>query len=379
MPKRILIFSTTYFPLVGGAEVAVKEITDRLSDWQFDLIAAKLKPDLDSFEKIGRANVYRVGWGCFWDKYLFPFSAYFKAKKLHKENNYQVVQAIMAFYAGLAALFFKWTYPETKYLLTMQSGDSDLFIWLRTWFWHPLYRKIYTKPDYIQAISRFLVKRARKYGYRGGVEIVPNGVDLNKFSISNSQFLIQNIKDELRIKPNEKIIITVSRLAKKNGVSDLIKAGKYLDFPFKILILGLGKEEKKLKKLAKKLNLRNEILFLGHVSHQELPRYYFMSDIFARPSLSEGLGNVFLEAMAIGVPIIGTPVGGIPDFLIDGETGLFCQVNNPQSIAEKIKQVLDDEQLREKIIGNGLKLVQKKYDWNLIAQKMEKIYLKLYD
>jgi glycosyltransferase involved in cell wall biosynthesis len=89
------------------------------------------------------------------------------------------------------------------------------------------------------------------------------------------------------------------------------------------------------------------------------------------------LGNVFLEAMATGLPIIGTPVGGIPDFLIDRKTGLFCQVKNPQSIAQKIKEILEDDNLRKYLASNGLKLVREKYDWDKIALKMKKIFKKL--
>jgi glycosyltransferase involved in cell wall biosynthesis len=89
------------------------------------------------------------------------------------------------------------------------------------------------------------------------------------------------------------------------------------------------------------------------------------------------LGNVFLEAMATGLPIIGTPVGGIPDFLIDRKTGLFCQIKNPQSIAQKIKEILEDDNLRKHLAKNGLRLVREKYDWDKISQKMNKIYHQL--
>ena len=365
----------TYLPLVGGAEIAVKEITDRLVDFEFDLVAARLDKKISSFERIGRINIYRVGRGCVLDKYLFPFLAYFRAKELHQKNNYQIVQAIMAFYAGLAALFFKWRFRRVKYLLTMQSGDSDLFIWLRTWFWRPIYKKIYTEPDYIQAISRFLFKRARKYGYRGEGEIVPNGVDIKKFSPGFNQLAL---KKKLGIKQGEKIIVTVSRLVKKNGVDDLIKAGQYLNFPFKILIAGCGPDEKKLKRLAKELNLGDKVLFLGLIGHNNLREYISLGHVFVRPSLSEGLGNVFLEAMATGVPVIGTRVGGIPDFLKDGETGLFCQVRNPRSIAGKIKEILRNQSLRKTLAKNGLALIRSGYyDWKSIALKMNKIYQRI--
>jgi len=370
---RILIFSMTYLPFVGGAEMAVKEITDRLNDFNFDLITTRFDRKLPKFEKIGNLNIYRVGSGWLLDKYLFPWLAYFKAKKLHQKNNYQIVQAIMAFYAGLAALFFKWKYPQVKYLLTMQSGDSDFFIWLRTWFWYPLYRQIYTKPDYIQAISHFLLARAQKYGYRGEGEIVPNGVDIEKFKKQDSQ-IIQGLKSELDIKPEEKVILTVSRLVKKNGVDDLIKAGKLLDFPFKMIIIGKGPEERKLKRLAKKI--KDKVIFLGHIQYDNLPKYYSIADVFVRPSLSEGFGNVFLEALACGLPIIGTATGGSAvHILFENKAGLYCEVNNPKHIAKQIKMSVSNDM--SKSVQNGQKMIQEGYTWDGIALRMDKIFQKL--
>jgi len=371
---RILIFSITYLPFVGGAEMAVKETTGRLNDFNFDLITARLDKKLPKFEKMGNLNIYRVGFGWLLDKYLFPWLAYFQAKKLHQKRNYQIVQAIMAFYAGLAALFFKWKYPQVKYLLTMQSGDSDFFIWLRTWFWYPLYKKIYTKPDYIQAISRFLLVRAQRYGYRGEGEIVPNGVDIEKFKKQDSQ-IIQSLKSELKIGPDEKIILTVSRLVKKNGVDDLIKAGKLLDFPFKVIIIGKGSAEKKLKRLAKEI--KDKVIFLGHIQYNDLPKYYSIADVFVRPSLSEGFGNVFLEALACGTPIIGTATGGSAVCVFfENKAGLCCEVNNPRHVAEKIKISVSNDM--SKSVQNGQEMIKERYTWNIIAKKTEKIYQKLF-
>jgi len=115
-----------------------------------------------------------------------------------------------------------------------------------------------------------------------------------------------------------------------------------------------------------------------------MPLFLKISDVFIRPSLSEGLGNSFLEAMAAKIPVIATPVGGIPDFLFDPEknpdrppTGLFCNARDPQGIAEKIKIFLENNNLRQKIIVNARELVVKNYDWQLIAEKMGRIFEKL--
>ena len=105
---RILIFSTAYFPFVGGAEVAVKEITDRISDHEFDMITARMSRKIPKFEKMGNVIVYRVGIGIpFFDKALLAILGHFKALKLHSKHSYGLVWSIMASYSGFAALAFK--------------------------------------------------------------------------------------------------------------------------------------------------------------------------------------------------------------------------------------------------------------------------------
>ncbi|MBU2472946.1 glycosyltransferase family 4 protein, partial [Patescibacteria group bacterium] len=370
--KKVLIFSTAYLPLVGGAEIAVDEITKRLPNWQFDLITAKIQSDLKKEEKINNVNIYRIGFGMNIDKYFLPFLGLWKAKQLEKKNKYNLTWSIMASYGGFLGLRFKKKYPNKKWLLTLQEGDSPEYILKRVGIFKKWFYQIFEKADYIQAISLFLYNWAMDNGAKKG-EIVPNGVDIDKFKKVNSG----DLRKKLNIKEKEKIILTVSRLVKKNGINDLIKAGQYLDFPFKILIIGKGPDEKELKRLAKKLGLQDKIIFIGHIKYGELPKYYALADVFVRSSLSEGLGNVFLEAMTAGLAIIGTKVGGISDFLKDGETGLFCKIRNPKSIAQKIKEIFDNPSLRKNLAKNGLELVKEKYSWDKISLKMEKIFKKL--
>jgi glycosyltransferase involved in cell wall biosynthesis len=376
---RILIFSTAYFPLVGGAEIAIKEITDRLKHHQFDLITSCFSKNNAKEEKMENIAVYRVGLGMKFDKYLLPILGFLKAKKLFKKNKYSLIWSINASQAGLAALFSKMKSPKLPFLLTLQEGSSEQRIFRRRWIVWPLFKLIFKKADYIQTISKHLANFGKKMRAHCPIEVVPNGVNIEKFEkiLKTSEQERQRLRTELHIKDEEKVIITVSRLALKNAIEDLIQSLKYLSLPVKLLILGTGFEEKKLSNLSKKLDLENKVLFLGLVPPDEVPKYLAISDVFVRPSISEGLGNVFLEAMAAGVPIIGTPVGGIPDFLKNGETGLFCQVRSPKSIAEAIKKILEDKNLRDKLIENGKKLVEENYSWDNIAVKMNKIFNRL--
>ncbi len=381
--KRILIFSTAYFPLVGGAEVAVKEITDRIKEYQFDLITARIRPKLSPKDRFGRVNIFRVGLGIgFLDKLLLPFLGLAKAIQLDKKANYPIIWALMASQGGIAAAFFKLLKPDKKLLLTLQEGDTEShlkrYVFNLDWLYRLLIRPFHFLPikkaDYLTAISNYLKERAVQSGAKGPIKIVPNGVDIEKFSPGYNP---KELKNALGIGQRERVILTISRLVKKNAVADLIRSAKYLDSSHRILIIGDGPDREKLVKLAKKQELEQRILFLGEIDHSRLREYIALADVFVRPSLSEGLGNVFLEAMASGAPIVGTPVGGIPDFLKDRETGLFCQVGNPRDIAKKIKKILKDDELRKQLTKNGLALVRQKYSWKFIARQMEKIFNKL--
>lgn len=376
MKKRILIFSTAYLPLVGGAEVAVKEITDRLSDFEFVMITARLDDKLLIYEKIGNVEVYRLGDGNNWDKYRLILDGW---KKAHELGKFDVVWSIMASYAGFAALRFKKRNLSVPFLLTLQEGDSRFDIYKHVWWCWPYFKQIFSHADKIQAISNYLARWAKDMGAKCSIEVIPNGVDVKKFLISNYQISggINNVRNELGLSADDKIIITVSRFVKKNGIGDLIEAMRYLNIDNHLIIIGSGELEDDLKLLVKQNGLEDRIHFLGGKNHKELPEYLWSSDVFCRPSLSEGLGNVFLEAMAAGVPVVGTKVGGIPDFLVNGETGLFCEAKKPEDIAKKIKIILDDQELREKLVNNARKLVEEKYSWKLISEKMKNIFYNL--
>lgn len=366
---RILLFSTAYLPYIGGAELALKEITDRLPGVEFDLITAKLKRGLPDFERVGNIDVHRIGAGNkILDKPLLSNLGFLKAINLHKKKKYDLVHGVMASQGSAAAYLFKFFYPKAPFVLTLQEGDLGRNSPFDR-FWQ---RRIIKKADAITVISDYLGDFARKHNKRSPLYIIPNGVDLKKSSIFNLQF--SNKEKDKR----GKVIITISRLVRKNGIDTLIKAVKELRVAdYELKIVGEGKERKSLEKLARRLDIADKVNFIGGVPNENTFDYLLEADVFVRPSRSEGLGTAFLEAMAVGTPIIGTKVGGIPDFLEDGKTGLFVKTDDPKDLAEKILMVLEDGDLKRILSENGRKLVEERYNWDKIAVLMKEVYEKV--
>ena len=386
--RRILIFSLAYYPhFVGGAEVAIKELTDRLgSDFEFHMVTLGKKSD-PSEEKIGAVFVHRVGAVSALSKYLFAFTASIRGCRLHRQYAFDATWAIMANYAGFAALFFKLVHPKVPFVLTLQEGDPIDYIKRRVGLLYPLFKLIFKKADRITAISNYLATWAKEMGAISPVAVVPNGVDLGRFT--NYDSLLRKIapegqarfmngeRGEMRRKwgfgESDTVLITTSRLVKKNGVGDVIEALRLLPETVKFVIVGAGQLEEKLKDDVARFGLTDRVVFAGFVAHEVLPEYLVASDIFVRPSLSEGMGNSFIEAMASGLPVIGTPVGGIVDFLNDRTTGIFCKPHDPKSIADAVTTLLFGPQLRATIVENAQKMVAERYDWEILVKQMKKI------
>lgn len=384
MPKRIIIFSTAYFPLVGGAEVAIKEITDRMPDWQFEMVTAQIKPDLPKTEKIGNVNVHRCGFGKPIDKHLLPFIGAWRALSLTRKDVKDVqdvkddlIWSMMASYGGFAALVYTWFRPKTKFLLTLQEGDPPEYIIKRVRPFGYFFKQIFVRADAIQAISKFLADWGVSMGFKGAPVIVPNGVDIARFTKRISPEERKALRQKLGFADSDVVLVTASRLVLKNGTEHLIRS--LIDLPenFKVLVVGDGDDRQKLEALVEQNSLKSRVVFLGMRGHDELPGLMQASDIFCRPSLSEGLGNAFLEAMGAGLPVIATPVGGIPDFLFDGETGVYCRPSDPESIAQAALRIQNEPGLRQKLIERGGQMVTDRYAWDNIAVEMRNVFEKL--
>lgn len=365
MLKRVLIFSTAYLPLMGGAEVAIREITERVSDAEFHVICARLKPDVSRFtQHASRVIVHRVGFGMTLDKYLLPFLGPLVALKIYGLRGPDLLWSMQASYGGFASLFYSWMKPRARFLLTLQEGDPFERYEKHAGPFHFLHKKIFRRADQIQVISKFLGVWAVKMGFHGKITIIPNGVDVSRFTLHAARVTSSD----------EKRIISVSRLSHKNGLDLLIRAMTLMPENVKLWLVGEGEDREMLEALAKELGVGERVSFLGSKTHEEVAKLFQECDIFCRPSRTEGLGNSFLEAMAAGLPTIGTPVGGIPDFLTE-ETGWLCEPENPESVAETINRIIaTPHEEVSRVTQHASRLVREKYNWDTIGKDMSVLF-----
>ncbi|EGG44185.1 MULTISPECIES: glycosyltransferase family 4 protein [Streptomyces] len=176
------------------------------------------------------------------------------------------------------------------------------------------------------------------------------------------------------------VVVCVSRLVPRKGQDTLILAlprvlAAHPDAV--LLIVGGGPYERDLRRLARETGVAGSVRFTGSVPWEELPAHYGAGDVFAMPCRTrrggldvEGLGIVYLEASATGLPVLAGDSGGAPDAVLDGETGWVVRGGAPAEAAERINALLADEELRRRMGERGRRWVEEKWRWDLLAERL---------
>ncbi len=392
-PRKVLIFSLAYYPrCVGGAEVALKEITDRIDpkEIEFHMVCLRFDATLPKVEQVGHVLVHRIGpvrpspdasdlkrWPLQHAKYVYQITAAWKAILLHRDYRYHGVWVMMAHSCGVPAALFSLVYPQVPLVLTLQEGDPPERIERMFRPLWPLFARAFTHARVVQTISTFLADWARTCGAVCPVEVIPNGVTVAQFTAHISDTLRAERCAQLGKKKGDKYLITTSRLVHKNAVDDVVRALKWLPDTVGFAVLGVGPDEAMLRALAKHEGVASRVHFLGHVEHADIPSYLAACDIFVRPSRSEGMGNSFIEAMAAGLPVIATQEGGIRDFLFDARknpdmspTGWAVTKDSPHEIADVVRDMLAHPEKVAEVAAHARAFVIARYDWDHIVQSM---------
>ena len=223
----------------------------------------------------------------------------------------------------------------------------------------------YTKSEISKALPKSNLSKL--------VQIAP-GIDVEHFIPTDSS----NLRAELGLTDNS-VIISVGRLVHRKGQDMLIAslpAIKTAVPNVHLVLVGVGPHQAYLEKLAIKLQVSDCITFIGRINYAELPEYICLGDVFAMPSRSrffglevEGLGIVYLEASACGLPVVGGSSGGAPDAVLVGETGVVVDGTNVSEIAQACIELLNNPELSALMGANGRTWITQNWRWDIWATK----------
>ena len=292
-----------------------------------------------------------------------PFSpnnlkGYGDLKKLLSENTYDVIwtnEPVMGVMTRFAAR--KVRKKGTK-VIYMAHGfhffkGAPLINWL---MWAPTEIIMSKFNDILVTINWEDYNWAKKHTFTPVIKHIDGiGVD---FSSREGVISREEKRAQLNITDDDILVLSVGELQKRKNHQAIIRAIAKLNNPhIKYIICGQGVLENSLRKLATSSNLENQVFFLGY--RQDIPEIMSACDIFAHPSIREGLGLASLEAMASGLPLITSNVQGVPDYVENGVTGYMCSPMDVDAYAENLKKLTENKSLREKIGTTNITYVQK--------------------
>ena len=305
--------------------------------------------------RLGLSKIRFFGVIVFWLKVIFAI----------KKTNSGIVHA-QGIGMGIPAFLAKKLLRK-PYVVWGQGSD----VYLPWRFKNPISKLVLKNANAVIALTDDMKREMQKICSRD-VSVIPNGIDLSSFGY----LLRKEARSKLQIKEVEKVILFVGTLRPVKGIRYLIEAMMIIkdkNENTKLFLVGDGEERTYLENLVKELMLDEYVMFIGEVPNEKVPEYMVAADVFVLPSLSESFGIVNIEAMACGLPVIATKVGGLPEIIRDGENGVLVEPKNPEEIAENIILLLKDDELREGISRNNMKMVRE-YTWESVVGRLERVY-----
>jgi glycosyltransferase involved in cell wall biosynthesis len=257
--------------------------------------------------------------------------------------------------ASLAAFLYK---PLYKGKIVNTFHGSDIHLASNRLIFRAITKMIINKSDKNFCVSSSLKLEIVKWGIRPEkINVIPNGININRL---NSQPI-----------ERKKTILFVGSLTKNKNVDLLIRSFSkvVLDYPdFELIVVGDGDELGNLKEIARHLNLELKVSFLGSLSPEEVIKHMYEAYLFVLPSVNEGFGVVLIEAMATGLPCIGTRSGGITDIITDSVGALF-EPYNEQQLSQILINLIADKVLYTKFSSNSRKYIEENFQWQHIIKR----------
>jgi N-acetyl-alpha-D-glucosaminyl L-malate synthase BshA len=237
----------------------------------------------------------------------------------------------------------------------------------------PIVKFSIEESDGVTAVSRFLKEKTlTNYNIEKEIEVIYNFIDIEKFSPVPNEELRNHIA------PNgEKLLVHTSNFRPVKRVPDTIRilAKVQQEVPAKLILIGDGPDRSECERLARELGIHKDVIFLG--KQDVISEILSSSDIFLMPSQSESFGLSALEAMACGIPVISTSVGGLPELVVHNETGYIAEIGDVDRMAKYAVELLSNKKKYNSFASNSRARAVNSFDKNLILPKYLQYYEKI--
>jgi len=382
---KILLVPSTYLPSVGGVQLNTHQLAKNLWSLGHEVVVLTSKWgrwELPSHEELEGVPVYRTYFNVFKGslRSLFAFSiclptALLRTILIFRHFKPDIVNVHFiganAFYIYLLRTIFDFPLivtlcgmePPSPSSVLCRYGYKPLEARIMNW----LSLRILKKADLVTAVSQSLLNSALEQSKLDAEKFlkIPVGVDMQHFS--------SIIKTS-----GNKYLLGLGRLGFEKGFDILIRSLSLLNEECgstHLIIAGDGPERTNLENLVKELGLQSRVKFFGMVDKKRVNELLSNCRFLVVPSRREGFGVVNIEAMASQKPVIGSRVGGIPEIIRHGQTGLLVKPEDPEDLARAMQYLISNPEIAERMGKKGRRLVEKHFTWKAIAQK----YVRSYD
>lgn len=366
---KILLLNSEYPPVGGGAGNASANLARLLAkDNEIILLTSRF----DNFardEIVDGVRIIRVsalrrrldrsGLG---EQLAFIVSASFRTLSLVRQFKPDVTLAFFGLPSGGVAWLLKRIY-KIPYVVSLRGGDVPGFRPYDFKLFHkigaPFLRAIWHDASSVIANSKGLHDLAVAFDSTMEIPIIPNGVDLEKFSAPARDWSTPRL-------------LSVGRIVYQKGLDLAMRALADLkDLPWTWTIAGDGPQMEVLQAMAEEHGMKDRVHFLGWQKAEQLKEQYCAANIFLFPSRHEGMPNAVLEAMASGLPVVATRIAGNEELVLNGETGALAPAEDVDALKESLRPLLVDAKMRAEMGRASRRRVEESFSWKRVAEQYQ--------
>jgi glycosyltransferase involved in cell wall biosynthesis len=391
--RNICFISPEYWPLSGGTGAYVYYLSNELmkNDYNTDIVTGSnqnIDIQVNSqlkvyFKKIPKIPLLK--------SFMLAEASYRKLTSIRNASNIDIVHPQLPLTPSFAippnfgktivcTVHSTWK-GETEAIRGepyTRLNANEKFLVSFNWFLRFFEVGMIKRASRVIAVSDFTRQELTKYYNipENRIRVIHNGVDTHKFQPPKNK---QKIKIELGLNTNDIIILSVGRLYARKGLFTLIDAMPTVIKQFKnakFVISGKGQSDEmaKLHAHAKRLAVENNIIFTGYYPDQKLPKLYQAADIFAFSTYYEHHPFAVLEALATGLPVVTTTVGGIAETIETGKNGLLVKPFDSKQFSDAILYLLEHPSKAAEMGANARKTIVEQYDWSIVVKEAIKVY-----